>query len=162
MLDAAADIRPKDQVAPESIAQEVKKAAAASLNSFVRATRLLILAYFVMTCITAVLDVVCFFIGVSWNTNDTEWWSYGVANIFVLSSVYITCDGLYVVWALSQMVKLPSPTGLNTLLALIGFPSGLAKMLEQEQEATKPANVEMPPQQPETARNLLHTDNKHK
>lgn len=145
-------------MAPESIAREVKKAAQISLDSFVTSTRMLILAYVGLTCLCAVLDVICFFTGVSWNSNDTEWWSYGVVNIFVLSSVYISCDLLYLIWAASQIIKLPHPIGFNTLLALIGIPNGLIKMAEQDQDAA----VETPQKQAETARTLLRTENKQK
>ena len=119
---------------------------------------MLILAYVGLTCLCAVLDIICFFTGVSWNSNDTEWWSYGVVNIFVLSSVYISCDLLYLIWAASQIIKLPHPIGFNTLLALIGIPNGLIKMAEQDQDAA----VETPQKQAETARTLLRTENKQK
>lgn len=130
ILESADGIKGNERVTPGALVSEVKIAAAKSLKSFMDATRWLLLTYCVLTGTCIVFDFICFCYGVGWTTAEMQWWSFGVTNMLVLGSLFLSLDLLYVVWALSYIVKLPSPTGINTILALVGAPSRLANMLE--------------------------------
>lgn len=81
-----------------------------------------VMTYFIVTCLMLIIDTMDFFIGVSFMSNDYLPWSYAGCLILILSSVFMTLDLYYIVWAASHMIRLPSPTNLNLVLALIGFP----------------------------------------
>lgn len=108
-------------VSPDQFGGLIKRSAEHSLKAFASATKLWLMIYFVLTIVCLIFDVVCFFIGVSWNSNLSYDWSYCVANILVFASVYIACDLFYIVWASSYIVKLPSPLNVHVVMGLLGI-----------------------------------------
>lgn len=83
--------------------------------------------YVILTQVCLLLDLIDFFIGVSkfnqkyFLTNDLpDYISYGSVVILVVSTIYITLDVYYTIWAVSQYLKLPASYSRPVMLALFG------------------------------------------
>lgn len=59
--------------------------------------------------------------------NDYDDHSYAGAMICCLSSVFLSLDTYYILWACSMLIKFENPTNHNLVQALIGFPQKLRK-----------------------------------
>lgn len=102
-----------------------------AMHAFTRFTenivKIPLLVYFILTMVMFIADVINFFVGVTFLSNVESEWSYAGCMILILSSIFITLDLYYLVWAASHVFRLPMPTSLNLVLALIGIPQKLAK-----------------------------------
>lgn len=59
------------------------------------------LIYAIVTVVCLVLDLIAFFIGVSYFSNDMSEYSYaGVSSVF-LAAIFITLDLYYIIWVAS-------------------------------------------------------------
>lgn len=85
--------------------------------------------YFILSCVQFFLDLPAFFFGVAYTTNDFDERSYGGCLCLCMSSVFLSLDLYYILWACSMLIKFESPLGSNLVKALIGFPTGLGGML---------------------------------
>lgn len=85
------------------------------------------MSYFILTCIQFIFDLITFFVGCSFMKNDYDEYSYAGAMICCLSSVFLSLDLYYILWACSMLIKFENPTNHNLVQALIGFPQKLRK-----------------------------------
>lgn len=96
----------------------IKKSANSALKNFEKSVGKLLIVYFVLTCISLIADLCCFFVGLSLISNYETIFSYPGTFILILSSVFFTLDLFYIIWAISFLIKLPDPQNKAVVLAL--------------------------------------------
>jgi len=122
--DVNQQIRPtKDQSVPsEEFGQFVTEATKTMVTAYTeKLVNIPIIVYFILTCVMFILDLVVFFVGVSLLSNDFEEYSYGSVMMLTISSVFMSFDLYYIIWATSFFFKMPDSLNRKVIEALIGF-----------------------------------------
>lgn len=88
---------------------------------------ILVIVYFVLSCVQFVLDMIVFFYALVYVKNDFDENSYPGALILALSSVFMSLDLYYIIWVLSFKFKMPSDYSTEIITALMGFPIKMKK-----------------------------------
>lgn len=130
ILEAAADST-NQKVTHEMFGAFILSSAQKSLKKVSDTLSKLLLAYFILTCISFMFDIVDFFIGVSYLQNGVTEYSYGATCILILSSIFVTLDLYYIIWAVSFKIKLPSSLSGVVIQALIGIFKNLNAIFEE-------------------------------
>lgn len=91
--------------------------------------KLPVMSYFFLTVACFIFDLIVFFVALSYLGNDYDVYSYAATLMLTLSSVWMSLDLFYIIWACSFFFKIPSPYDRMLIEAVIGFPTKIGKEL---------------------------------
>lgn len=92
--------------------------------------------YAISTLVVLVSDGISFFFAVSRLSNDQDEFSFAGVCLLALCGLYFTVEFYYIMWITSQHLKLPSPIGKATIIALLGISSQMNQALGVENTKT--------------------------
>jgi hypothetical protein len=118
---AESPIPQNDKIPLDEITKYAVLGVQKSLRKFSSAGSKFLIGYFAVTSLCIILDVVDFFIGVARFSTHFYDGTYGAICILVISSIFITLDLYYYVWAFAQSIKLPAAFKKSVVLATLGI-----------------------------------------
>ena len=118
---AESPIPQNEKIPLEEITKYAVMGVQKSLRKFSSAASKLMLVYVLITSLCGNLDVIDFFVWVARFSTHFYDVTYGAICNLVISSVFITLDLYYYVWAIAQSIKLPPAFQKSVVLASLGI-----------------------------------------
>ena len=97
------------------------------LNELMATSKILLLVYTILTLVCLILDLVAFFISVSFFAYDNA--AFPATGMVCLSAVFLCCDLYYIIWIVATKSKFPDWMSRYVLEGLIGrFTGGMTAL----------------------------------
>ena len=107
---------------------------------------LFVMIYFILTCVCFLFDLIVFFIALGNFKPEVGDESYAGVLLLTLSSVWVSIDLFYVLFAASFLFKITDEDGVNRMFMelIMGFPSKLTALIDPEGKIIQQAPAKAP------------------